>query len=123
MFARFAFDPGGGIGVNNQIERRSNFEWIGGQFTGTKLTGTVTPWFVGCEHHMALERASQPGLRNGPFPLPQPFGNLRRKRDHWGGPIMEYWVQIAVGTAALLALAASAIEGARLWRGWRRTHR
>jgi hypothetical protein len=35
---------------------------------------------------------------------------------------MEYWVQIAVGTAALLALAASAIEGARLWKSWRRSH-
>ena len=36
---------------------------------------------------------------------------------------METWVQIAVGTAALFALLASAIEGARLWRRWRRTHR
>jgi len=35
---------------------------------------------------------------------------------------MEYWVQIAVGTAALFALLASAIECARLWRSWRRTH-
>jgi hypothetical protein len=34
---------------------------------------------------------------------------------------MEYWVEIAVGTAALLALLASAIEGARLWRNWRRS--
>jgi hypothetical protein len=36
---------------------------------------------------------------------------------------MEYWVQIAVGTAAALTLLASAIEVTRLWRGWRRTHR
>jgi hypothetical protein len=36
---------------------------------------------------------------------------------------MENWVQIAVGVAALLALFASAIEGARLWRSWRRAHR
>jgi hypothetical protein len=28
-----------------------------------------------------------------------------------------------VGTAAFFALLASAIEGARLWRSWRRTHR
>jgi hypothetical protein len=35
---------------------------------------------------------------------------------------MDYWVQIAVGTAAVLALLASAIEGARLWRRWRRSH-
>jgi hypothetical protein len=35
---------------------------------------------------------------------------------------MEYWVQIAVGTATALALLASAIEGARLWRSWRRSH-
>lgn len=36
---------------------------------------------------------------------------------------MEYWVQIAVGAAALFALLASAIEGARLWRNWRRARR
>jgi hypothetical protein len=36
---------------------------------------------------------------------------------------METWVQIAVGAAALFALVASAIEGARLWRSWRRAHR
>jgi hypothetical protein len=35
---------------------------------------------------------------------------------------MEHWVQIGVGTAALLALVASVIEGARLWRSWRRSH-
>jgi hypothetical protein len=35
---------------------------------------------------------------------------------------MEHWIQIAVGAAALLALLASAFEGARLWRSWRRTH-
>jgi hypothetical protein len=36
---------------------------------------------------------------------------------------MEYWIQIAVGAAATLALLASAIEGVRLWRTWRRAHR
>jgi hypothetical protein len=36
---------------------------------------------------------------------------------------MEYWVQIAVGTAALFGLLVTAIEGARLWRSRRRTHR
>ena len=36
---------------------------------------------------------------------------------------MEDWIQIAVGTAALFALLASGIEGARLWRSWRRAHR
>jgi hypothetical protein len=35
---------------------------------------------------------------------------------------MEYWIQIAVGTAAVLALLASVFEGARLWRSWRRSH-
>lgn len=35
---------------------------------------------------------------------------------------MEFWIQVAVGAAAVLALLASAIEGARLWRSWRRTH-
>jgi hypothetical protein len=48
----------GTIGLNNQIEMRSNFKWISGQFTGTKFTGTVTPQFAGCEYHMELERAS-----------------------------------------------------------------
>jgi hypothetical protein len=48
----------GSIGLNNQIEMRSNFEWISGRFTGTKFTGTVTPQFSGCEYHMELERAS-----------------------------------------------------------------
>jgi hypothetical protein len=36
---------------------------------------------------------------------------------------MEHWVQLAVGAAALFALLASAIEGARLWRSWRRSDR
>ena len=36
---------------------------------------------------------------------------------------MEYWVQIAVGTAALFALVASTIEGARLWQSRRRARR
>lgn len=58
-----------------------------------------------------------------PFPLARAFGNLQPKRDRWEGPTMEYWVQIAVGTAALFGLLASAIEGARLWRSRRRTHR
>jgi hypothetical protein len=49
---------GGRIGLDNQIEMRSNFEWISGQFTGTKFTGTVTPQFTGCEYHMELDRAS-----------------------------------------------------------------
>jgi hypothetical protein len=40
-----------------------------------------------------------------------------------GRPVMEDWVQIAVGIAAALALLASAIEGARLWRRWRRWRR
>ena len=48
----------GTIGLNNQIEMRSNFEWISGQFTGTKFTGTVTPQFAGCEYRMELEQAS-----------------------------------------------------------------
>lgn len=35
---------------------------------------------------------------------------------------MEFWIQLAVGAAALLALVASAFEGARLWRNWRAAH-
>ena len=47
----------GRIGVNNQVEMRSKEDWISGQFTGTKFTGTVTPRNIGCEYHMELERA------------------------------------------------------------------
>jgi hypothetical protein len=47
----------GRIGVNNQVEMRSKEDWISGQFTGTKFTGTVTPRDIGCEYHMELERA------------------------------------------------------------------
>ena len=48
----------GRIGINNQVDLMSRYEWIRGQFTGTKFTGTVTPQNVGCEYHMELERAS-----------------------------------------------------------------
>jgi len=48
----------GRIGVNNQIGMHSDYNWISGQFTGAKFTGTLTPQHIGCWYHMELERAS-----------------------------------------------------------------
>jgi hypothetical protein len=48
----------GRIGINNQVELMSREDWISGQFTGTKFSGTVTPRDIGCEYHMELQRAS-----------------------------------------------------------------
>jgi hypothetical protein len=61
--------------------------------------------------------------RDSPLPFGSTIWQPVDQGRTWERPIMEYWVQIAVGTAAFFALLASAIEGARLWRSWRRTHR
>jgi hypothetical protein len=48
----------GTIGLDGKVDMRSHFEWVMGQFAGTKFIGTVTPQYNGCSYRMELERAS-----------------------------------------------------------------
>jgi hypothetical protein len=34
---------------------------------------------------------------------------------------MQHWIELAMGAVAAVAVAASAFEGVRLWRDWRRS--
>jgi hypothetical protein len=36
---------------------------------------------------------------------------------------MQYWVELIIGSVAMVAVMASAFEGLRLWRDWRRSGR
>lgn len=47
----------GMIGRDGQLQMRSQFEWIMGQFTGTTFIGTLTPQYAGCEYRMEMQRA------------------------------------------------------------------
>ena len=47
----------GAIGIDGRVQMEARFEWLTGQFTGTRFSGTVMPVSEGCWYHMELERS------------------------------------------------------------------